>query len=99
MAMMGWLRPVMVIMMEKIWMPLPIIHIMNIMKKTCMTGSLALASSAWQGRAGGGGERWGAGAGDRAARAGRHWLAASGSLCQQLPATGGRCTEASRSAS
>jgi hypothetical protein len=56
MAITGWLRPVMVIMMLKIWMPLPIIHIMKHMKPACMNGSLALASSAC--RAGVGG--WGA---------------------------------------
>ncbi len=46
MAMIGVVRPVMVIMMLKIWIPLPIIHIMKHMNPTCMNGSLDFCNKA-----------------------------------------------------
>jgi hypothetical protein len=44
--MMGLASPLSVMMMLKIWMLLPIIHIMKHMKPTCLNGACAICHSA-----------------------------------------------------
>jgi hypothetical protein len=46
MAMSGPKSPLMTMNMEKIWMPLPIIHIMKHMNPTCLNGAVAVCHKA-----------------------------------------------------
>lgn len=53
----GPARPESVMMMLKIWMPLPIIHIMKHMKPTWRAGAVAADHSAWRAATRGSGAR------------------------------------------